>query len=50
MSERTEDNELGMIGALAVTEASLQKFLRVNEVTLAGESNNNKLFRYVLGL
>lgn len=34
MSERTDDNELGMIGALAVTEASLQKFLRVN-ATLA---------------
>jgi hypothetical protein len=34
MSERTDGNELGMIGALAITEASLQEFLRVN-ATLA---------------
>ncbi len=34
MSERTDGNELGMIGALAVTESSLQEFLRIN-ATLA---------------
>ena len=30
MSERADGNELGMIGALAITEASLQEFLQIN--------------------